>query len=34
LVAIAFALGPVTLALNVLTLVGVAVVAFFVRSWI
>jgi hypothetical protein len=27
-------LGPVTLELNVLTLVGVAIVALFVRSWI
>jgi hypothetical protein len=34
LVAVAFALGPVTLELNVLTLVGVAIVALFVRSWI
>jgi hypothetical protein len=34
LVAMAFVLGPVTLTLNVLTLVGIAIVAFIVRSWI
>ena len=34
LVAMAFVLGPVTLSLNVLTLVGVAIVAFIIRSWI
>jgi hypothetical protein len=34
LVALAFDLGPVTLSLNVLTLVGIAIVAFIVRSWI
>jgi hypothetical protein len=34
LVAVAFALGPVTLSLNFLTLVGIAIVALFVRSWI
>ena len=34
LVAVAFELGPVTLTLNVLTLVGIAIVAFIVRSWI
>jgi len=34
LVAVAFDLGPVTLTLNVLTLVGIAIVAFIVRSWI
>jgi len=34
LVAIAFVLGPVTLTLNFLTLVGVAIVAMVVRSWI
>ena len=34
LVAIAFDLGPVTLSLNVLTLVGIAIVAFIIRSWI
>jgi hypothetical protein len=34
LVAVAFTLGPVTLYLNVLTLVGIAIVAFVARSWI
>ncbi|MDH3272528.1 MAG: hypothetical protein OEN56_14420 [Gemmatimonadota bacterium] len=34
LVAVAFVLGPVTLTLNFLTLVGIAVVAMIVRSWI
>lgn len=34
LVVFAFTIGPLTLSLNVLTLVGVAVVAFIVRSWI
>jgi len=34
LVAVAFVLGPVTLTLNFLTLVGIAIVAFVVRSWI
>ncbi len=34
LVAVAFVLGPVTLTLNVLTLVGVAIVAMIVRQWI
>jgi hypothetical protein len=34
LVAVAFALGPVTLSLNFLTIVGVAIVAAVVRSWI
>jgi hypothetical protein len=34
LVAVAFAIGPLTLSLNVLTLVGISVVAFIVRSWI
>lgn len=34
LVAVAFVLGPVTLSLNFLTLVGIAIVAFIVRSWI
>lgn len=34
LVALAFTLGPFTLYLNVLTLVGVAIVAFVARSWI
>jgi hypothetical protein len=34
LVAVALTLGPLTLSLNVLTLVGIAIVAFVVRSWI
>lgn len=34
LVVFAFTIGPLTLSLNVLTLVGIAVVAFIVRSWI
>ncbi len=34
LVAVSFVLGPVTLELNVLTLVGIAIVALIVRSWI
>jgi hypothetical protein len=34
LVAVAFELGPVTLTLNSLTIVGIAVVALIVRSWI
>ena len=34
LVAVAFVLGPVTLNLNFLTLVGIAIVAVIVRSWI
>jgi hypothetical protein len=34
LVAVAFMLGPVTLTLNFLTLVGIAIVALVVRSWI
>lgn len=34
LVAVALTLGPLTLTLNVLTLVGVAIVAFVARSWI
>jgi hypothetical protein len=34
LVAVSFALGPVTLELNFLTLVGIAIVAWIVRSWI
>lgn len=34
LVAVAFALGPVTLSLNFLTLVGIAIVALVIRSWI
>lgn len=34
LVAVAFAIGPLTFTLNVLTLIGVAIVAFIARSWI
>lgn len=34
LVAVAFELGPLTLTLNFLTLVGIAIVALIVRSWI
>ena len=34
LVAVAFAIGPLTLSLNVLTLVGISIVVFIVRSWI
>ena len=34
LVSVAFVLGPVTLTLNVLTLVGIGIVAMIVRSWI
>ncbi len=34
LVAVAFTVGPLVLSLNVLTLVGVATVAFVARSWI
>jgi hypothetical protein len=34
LVAVAFVLGPVTITLNFLTLVGIAIVALVVRSWI
>lgn len=34
LVAMAFALGPVTFSVNFLTLVGIAIVALIVRSWI
>ena len=30
----AFTIGPLMLSLNVLTLVGIAIVAFIVRSWI
>lgn len=33
LVSFGFTIGPISFALNVLTLVGVAVVAFVVRSW-
>ncbi len=34
LLVFAFTIGPLILSLNVLTLVGVAIVAFVVRSWI
>ena len=34
LVAVALTLGPLVVELNVLTLVGVAIVAFIARSWI
>ena len=34
LVALAFTIGPLILSLNVLTVVGIAIVAFIVRSWI
>jgi hypothetical protein len=34
LAAVALTLGPVTVYLNVLTLLGVAIVAFVARSWI
>lgn len=34
LVAVAFTIGPLVLTMNVLTLVGIGVVALFVRSWI
>ena len=34
LVAVAFTLGPLVVTLNVLTLVGVGIVAFVARSWI
>lgn len=34
LVAVTFTLGPVSVYLNVLTLVGVFIVAFVARSWI
>ena len=34
LVAFAFTIGPLVFTLNVLTLVGIAIVAFVVRSWI
>ncbi len=33
LVAVALTVGPLTLSLNVLTLLGIAIVAFVVRSW-
>ena len=34
LVVLAFTIGPLILIVNVLTLVGIAIVAFIVRSWI
>lgn len=34
LVAVAFTIGPLVLTLNVLTIVGVSVVALVARSWI
>jgi hypothetical protein len=34
LVAVSFTLGPVSVYLNVLTLVGIFAVAFVARSWI
>jgi len=34
LVAVALSLGPLTVTLNVLTLVGIGIVAFITRSWI
>ncbi len=34
LVVLAITVGPLVLSLNVLTLVGIAIVAFIVRSWI
>ena len=34
LLVIAFTIGPLILSINVLTLVGTAIVAFIVRSWI
>jgi hypothetical protein len=34
LVAVAFTLGPLGITLNVLTLVGIAIVALIARSWI
>jgi hypothetical protein len=34
LVAVAFTIGPLTVTLNVLSLVGVTLVAFVARSWI
>ena len=33
LVAAAFTLGPISVTLNVLTLVGISIVALIVRSW-
>jgi hypothetical protein len=34
LVAVAFSIGPLTVTLNVLTLVGIGIVALIARSWI
>ncbi len=34
LLVVAFTIGPLILSVNVLTLVGIAIVAFVVRSWI
>ena len=34
LVAVAFTVGPISVTLNVLTLVGISIVALIVRSWI
>lgn len=34
LVAVSFTIGPLGLSLNVLTIVGVAILTFIVRSWI
>jgi hypothetical protein len=34
LVAVALTLGPLVVELNVLTLVGIGIVAFIARSWI
>ncbi|MFQ5537043.1 MAG: hypothetical protein ACE5GJ_06280 [Gemmatimonadota bacterium] len=34
LVALAFTIGPLTVTLNVLTLVGISIVALIARSWI
>ena len=34
LVAVSFSIGPLGLSLNVLTIVGIAIVTFIVRSWI
>jgi len=34
LVAMAFSLGPITITVNVLTLLGVSVIALIMRSWI
>ena len=34
LVAVGFTIGPLILSLNVLTLVGITIVTFVVRSWI